>query len=66
PFDLKGRAASHVSAQRFVSLLAAVYNTFNVCRQLTSAGKHCLLRAEAFAVWREAAGVAVWGRPMRP
>ena len=58
PFDLKRRAASYVLAQRFVSLPAAVYNTFNVCRQLTSAGTHRLLRAEAFAVWREAASVA--------
>ena len=47
------------SAQRFVSLHAAVYNTFNVCRHLTSARTYRLLRAEAFAAWREAAGVAV-------
>ena len=46
------------SAQRFVSMQAAVYNTFNVCRHLTSAGTHRLLRAEAISAWREAAGVA--------
>ena len=50
---------SACSAQRFVSLHAAVYNTFNVCRHLTSARTYRLLRAEAFAAWREAAGVAV-------
>src|SRR5918912_2438751 len=47
------------SAQRFVSMHAATYNTFNVCRHLTSARTYRLLRAEAFAAWREAAGVAV-------
>ena len=46
------------SAQHFVSLHSAVYNVFNVCRHLTSARTHRLLRAEAFAAWREAAGVA--------
>ncbi len=35
------------SAQRFVSIYSAVYNVFNVCRHLTSARTHRLLRAEA-------------------
>ena len=46
------------SGQRFVSMHASVYNTFNVCRHLRCARTHRLLRAEAFAAWREAAGVA--------
>jgi putative transposase len=45
------------SAQRFLSMHAAIYNTFTVPRHLTTARTHRLLRAEAFATWREAAGV---------
>src|SRR5918997_5599491 len=41
------------SAQRFLSTHSAVYNTFNVCRHLTTARTHRILRAEAFAAWRE-------------
>jgi hypothetical protein len=37
---------------------AATYNTFTVCRHLTSARTHRPFRAEAFAAWRDAAGVA--------
>jgi putative transposase len=44
------------SAQRFLSMHAAIYNTFTVPRHLTTARTHRLLRAEAFATWREAAG----------
>jgi putative transposase len=47
------------SAQRFLSMHAATYNTFTVLRHLTTARVHRLFRAEAFATWREAAGVAV-------
>ena len=43
--------------QRFLSMHAAIYNTFTVPRHLTTARTHRLLRAEAFAMWREAAGV---------
>ena len=50
------RASSAGSGQQFVSMHAAVYNTFNVCRHLTSARTYRLLRTEAFAAWREAAG----------
>jgi transposase-like protein len=45
------------SAQRFLSMHAATYNTFTVPRHLTTARTHRLLRSEAVAAWREAAGV---------
>src|SRR4051795_10591659 len=47
------------SAQRFLSMHAAVQNTFTVPRHLGSAPPHPLFRAEAFESWRHAAGVAV-------
>ncbi len=40
--------------QRFLSLHAAVANTFSICRHLVSASNHRLLRAEAFVAWHEA------------
>ncbi len=46
------------SAQRFLSLHAATYNTFTVPRHLTTAPTYRLFRAEAFEAWRNAAGVA--------
>jgi putative transposase len=46
------------SAQRFLSLHAATYNTFTVPRHLVSAHTHRLFRTEAFEAWRNAAGVA--------
>lgn len=46
------------SAQRFLSLHAATYNTFTVPRHIVSARTHRLLRAEAFKTWCKAAGVA--------
>jgi transposase-like protein len=46
------------SAQRLLSMHAATYNTFTVPRHLTTARTHRLLRVEAFAAWREAAGAA--------
>jgi putative transposase len=46
------------SAQRFLSLHAATYNVFTVPRHLVSARTHRHFRAEAFEVWRSAAGVA--------
>src|SRR3954447_4013645 len=46
------------SAQRFLSLHAATYNTFTAPRHLVSARTHRLLRAEAFETWRSAAGIA--------
>jgi transposase-like protein len=43
---------SRGSAQRFLSTHAAVYNTFNVQRHLTSASTHRSFRAAAMDVWR--------------
>jgi putative transposase len=45
---------SPAAAQRFLSSQATIYNTFNVCRHLTTAKTHRILRAEAFAAWRDA------------
>ena len=45
-------------AQRFLSSHAAVYNTFNVQRHLTSAQTHRTLRAAAMNTWCEAAAAA--------
>jgi putative transposase len=44
-------------AQRFLSMHAAVCNIFTIARHLTTARPYRLFRAEAFALWREAAGV---------
>jgi putative transposase len=52
------RFKSPRSAQRFLSMHAATYNTFTVPRHLVSARTHRLFRAEAFGAWRNAAGVA--------
>jgi hypothetical protein len=49
------RFKSPGSAQKFLSTHAAVYNTFNVERHLTSARTHRSLRAAAMNTWREAA-----------
>jgi putative transposase len=46
------------SAQKFVSSHAAVYNTFNVQRHLTSAQTHRILRAAAMRASREAVAAA--------
>jgi transposase-like protein len=46
------------SAQRFLTMHAATYNNFNVRRHLIIARTHRLLRAEAFAAWRDAGAVA--------
>ena len=42
------------SAQRFPSSHSAVYNTFNICRHLTTASTHQFLREHAFDTWRVA------------
>ena len=49
------RFRSAGSAQRFLSTHAAVYNTFNTQRHLTSASTHRAFRAAAINTWREAA-----------
>ena len=52
------RFKSAGSAQKFLSSHAAVYNTFNLQRRLTSAQAHRVLRAEAMDTWRTAAAIA--------
>jgi putative transposase len=52
------RFKSAGSAQKFLSSHAAVYNTFNVQRHLTSAQTHRILRAAAMSAWREAVAAA--------
>ncbi len=46
------------SAQKFLSIHAAVDNTFNVQRHLASAQSHRTLRAVAMSTWREAVAAA--------
>ena len=52
------RFKSPGSAQKFLSTHAAVYNTFNVQRHLTSAQTHRALRAAAMTTWRTAVAAA--------
>ena len=52
------RFKSAGSAQRFLSTHAAVYNTFNLQRHLTSARSHRVLRAAAMSTWREVVATA--------
>jgi putative transposase len=46
------------SAQRFVSTRAAIYNTFNLQRHLTSRRTMRQFRDEAMAVWQNAVRAA--------
>jgi putative transposase len=48
------RSAGSGSAQRFLSSYSASYTTFNVCRHLTTANTHRILRSQAFDAWRTA------------
>jgi putative transposase len=48
------RFKSPGSAQRFLSIHAAVFNTFNVQRHLTSRDTLRVLRDEAFRTWEAA------------
>jgi len=48
------RFKSTGSAQRFLAMHAAVYNTFNVQRHLTSRQTLRLFRAEAMQQWHAA------------
>jgi putative transposase len=52
------RFKSPGSAQKFLSTHAAIYNTFNVQRHLTSAQTHRTLRAAAIDTWRTAVAAA--------
>jgi transposase-like protein len=45
---------SQASAQRFLATHAAVYNTFNTQRHLTSRPTLRLLRGDAFRTWKAA------------
>ena len=49
---------SDITAQRFLSTHAAVYNTFNVQRHLISAQTHRALRTVAMTTWRTAVAAA--------
>ena len=60
------RFKSPGSTQKFLSAHAAVYNTFNVQRHLTSAQTHRVLRAAAMTTWRTAVAAArywAWRSP---
>ncbi len=46
------------SAQRFLSIHAAVYNTFNTRRHVVTAAEHREGRDRAFDLWRVAANLA--------
>ena len=46
------------SVQRFLSVHAAAYNTFNLQRHLTSARTHRAFRASAMQRWREVVAAA--------
>ena len=52
------RFKSPGSAQKFLSTHAAVYNTFNVQRHLTSAKTHRSFRAAATNTWRAVVAAA--------
>ena len=52
------RFKSQGSARRFLATHAAVYNTFNVQRHLTSAQTHRGFRAAAMNTWRAVVAVA--------
>jgi hypothetical protein len=53
----RGKGSSRPDRRSGSSLHAATYNVFTLARHLTTARTHRLFRAEAFATWREAAGV---------
>jgi putative transposase len=52
------RFKSARSAQRFLSVLAAVHNTFNLQRHLVSGATLRTFRAEAAAQWQDAVAAA--------
>ena len=52
------RFKSAGSAQKFLSTHAAVFNTFNVQRHLSSAQTHRALRTAAMSTWREVVAAA--------
>jgi len=52
------RFKSAGSARKFLSTRAAVSNSFNIQRHLTSAKTHRTLRAAAMSTWRETTAAA--------
>ena len=52
------RFKSAASAQRFLNMHAAVYNTFNLQRHLISRSTLRIFRAEAAALWQDAVAAA--------
>jgi putative transposase len=52
------RFKSAGSSQKFLSTHAAVFNTFNVQRHLSSAQTHRTLRTVAMSTWREVVAAA--------
>ncbi len=52
------RFKSAGSAQKFLSTHAAMDNTFNAQRHLTSARSHRMLRAAAMSAWRDIVAAA--------
>ena len=56
------RFKSPGSAQRFLSMHSAAYNTFNIQRRLIAGRTLRACKAEARKQWH-AATSAVWGRP---
>ncbi len=52
------RFKSAGAAQKFLYIHAAVYNTFDLQRHLTSSKTHRTLRAAAMGAWREAVAAA--------
>ena len=56
------RFKSPGSAQRFLSIHAAVYNVFNVQRHLTSRRTLRVFRDQAMQIWRQA---TLAGEPLR-
>jgi putative transposase len=52
------RFKSAASAQRFLSVPAAVHNTFNLQRHLVSRSTLRIFRSEAAAQWRSATNAA--------
>src|SRR5262249_8657897 len=52
------RLKSAASAQRFLNMHAAVYNTFNLQRHLISRSTLRIFRAEAAALWQDAVAAA--------
>ena len=60
------RFKSARSAQRFLSMHAAVHNTFNLQRHLVSHSTLRIFRSDAAAQWRSATAAGMKPSPLRP